>query len=60
MGVIDIGTGNSIRVRDLAPEDLPVKLYTPHERQHTLADITRIKKLGFKPKHISPRIEVIK
>jgi len=60
IGVIDVGTGHSIRVRDLAPEDLPVKLYTPHERQNTLADITNMKKLGFKPKHISPRIEVIK
>jgi nucleoside-diphosphate-sugar epimerase len=59
IGVIDIGTGNSVRVRDLAP-NLPVKIYTPNERHDTLADITQLKKLGFTPKHLSPRIEVIK
>tara|TARA_R110002153_G_scaffold176921_1_gene330162 strand:- start:162 stop:878 length:717 start_codon:yes stop_codon:yes gene_type:complete len=59
IGCIDIGSGNSVQVRDYAP-NLPIKLHTPHERQHTLADITHMKKLGFQPKHLSPRIEIIK
>lgn len=58
-GVIDIGSGHSVRIRDLAP-NLPVKIYTPNERKNTLADIKRLKDLGYTPKHISPRIEVIK
>lgn len=58
-GTIDVGTGHSVRIKDLAP-NLPVKVFTPNERKDTLADITKLKKLGFTPKHISPRIEVIK
>ncbi len=49
-GVIDIGTGNPIRIQDLAP-DLPVRLNTPGERTFTCANTERMKDLGFKPKY---------
>ena len=37
-----------------------LKFIRPNERKNTLADIKRLKDLGYTPKHISPRIEVIK
>jgi nucleoside-diphosphate-sugar epimerase len=49
-GVVDIGTGNPIRIRDLAP-DLPVRLNTPGEREWTCANTEKMKALGFKPKY---------
>ncbi len=49
-GTIDIGTGNPIRIQDLAP-DLPVRLNTPGERTFTCANTERMKDLGFKPKY---------
>ena len=49
-GTIDIGTGNPIKVQDLAP-NLPVRLNTPGERQFTCADTEKIKALGWKPKY---------
>ena len=49
-GTIDIGTGNPIRIQDLAP-DLPVRLNTPGERVYTCANIEKMKDLGFKPKY---------
>jgi len=49
-GVIDIGTGNPVRIQDLAP-DLPVRLNTPGEREWTCANTEKMKALGFKPKY---------
>jgi len=49
-GVVDIGTGNPVRIQDLAP-DLPVRLNTPGEREFTCANIEKMKALGFKPKY---------
>jgi nucleoside-diphosphate-sugar epimerase len=49
-GEIDIGTGNPIRIRDLAP-DLPVRLNTPGEREYTCADTGMMRSLGWKPKY---------
>ncbi len=48
-GIIDIGTGNPIKISDLL--DLPIKMHTPDERQWTCANMEKIKRLGFKPKH---------
>jgi nucleoside-diphosphate-sugar epimerase len=49
-GVVDIGTGNPVKIQDLAP-DLPVRLNTPGERSWTCANIEKMKALGFKPKY---------
>ena len=49
-GIVDIGTGNPIRVRDLVP-NAPIRLNTPHERKFTCANIDKMKVLGFKPKY---------
>jgi nucleoside-diphosphate-sugar epimerase len=49
-GTIDIGTGNPIKIQDLARE-LPVRLNTPGERQFTCADTEKLKLLGWKPKY---------
>ena len=49
-GVVDIGTGNPVKIQDLAP-DLPVRLNTPGEREWTCANIEIMKALGFKPKY---------
>ena len=49
-GTIDIGTGNPVRIQDLAP-DLPVRLNTPGEREWTCANMEKMKALGFKPKY---------
>jgi nucleoside-diphosphate-sugar epimerase len=49
-GIVDIGTGQPIRIQDLAP-DLPVRLNTPGEREWTCANTEKMKALGFKPKY---------
>jgi len=49
-GILDIGTGNPVKVSDFAP-DLPVLLNTPNERNWTCANTDRMKHLGFKPKY---------
>jgi nucleoside-diphosphate-sugar epimerase len=49
-GVVDIGTGNPVRIQDLAP-DLPVRLNTPGEREWTCANMEKMRALGFKPKY---------
>jgi nucleoside-diphosphate-sugar epimerase len=48
-GSIDIGTGESVYVKDIAP-NLPMKKGSILERQHSQADPTAMKKLGWKPK----------
>tara|TARA_B110000977_G_scaffold127195_1_gene162553 strand:+ start:1840 stop:2601 length:762 start_codon:yes stop_codon:yes gene_type:complete len=50
-GVLDIGSGDPIKVQDLAP-NLPVRLNTPHERQITCANLEKMKALGYKPKYM--------
>ena len=47
-GPIDIGTGESVSVKDIAP-NLPVREGMPGERPDTKADITKMKELGWKP-----------
>jgi nucleoside-diphosphate-sugar epimerase len=49
-GILDIGTGNNVKVQTLAPE-LPIRLNTVHERQYTKANIEKLSNLGFKPKY---------
>jgi nucleoside-diphosphate-sugar epimerase len=49
-GVIDIGTGKSVSIQDIAPA-LPVRLNTPHERKCTEAKIKELSSLGFEPKY---------
>jgi UDP-glucuronate 4-epimerase len=49
-GTIDIGTGDPIRIQNLAP-DLPVRLNTPGERTFTCANTEKMSALGFKPKY---------
>ena len=49
-GTIDIGTGNPVRIQDLAP-DLPVRLNTPGEREWTCANLEKMRALGFGPKY---------
>ena len=49
-GVLDIGSGNPIRIRNLAP-NAPIRLNTPNERTFTCANIEKMKVLGFKPKY---------
>ena len=49
-GTIDIGTGNPVRIQDLAP-NLPVRLNTPGEREWTCANTEKMKALGWKPKY---------
>lgn len=49
-GYIDIGTGNPVKIQDLAP-NLPVRLNTPGEREWTCANTEKMKALGFKPKY---------
>jgi len=49
-GIIDVGTGKEVSVREFAPH-LPLKLNTPLERQRTCADTTEMEMLGFKPKY---------
>ena len=49
-GVIDIGSGNPIKIQNLAGH-LPVRLNTPTERNFTCANTEKMKALGFKPKY---------
>jgi nucleoside-diphosphate-sugar epimerase len=49
-GVLDIGSGVSVRIQDLAP-NLPVRLNTPGEREYTCANLRKMKALGFEPKY---------
>ena len=49
-GVLDIGSGHPIRVRDLAP-NAPIRLNTPNERTFTCANTEKMKSLCFKPKY---------
>ena len=49
-GLIDIGTGESIKIHTLAPS-LPKRLNTIHERMCTKADVSILQGLGFKPKY---------
>lgn len=49
-GTIDIGTGNPVRIQDLAP-NLPVRLNTLGERESTCANTEKIKNLGWQPKY---------
>jgi nucleoside-diphosphate-sugar epimerase len=49
-GYVDIGTGNPVRIQDLAP-DLPVRLNTPGEREWTCANTEKMKNLGWQPKY---------
>ncbi len=50
-GYTDIGTGDPVKVSDLAPSSLPVKLNTPNEREYTCADIHNLQDLGWTPIH---------
>lgn len=54
-GYLDIGTGDPIKVSELAPE-LPICLNTPAERQFTCANIEKLSNLGFKPKYFIKKI----
>ena len=49
-GVIDIGTGHPVKIRDLVP-NLPIRLNTPGERNWTSANMEKMRALGFKPKY---------
>ena len=49
-GIIDIGSGNPIRIRDLVP-NAAIRLNTPHERTFTCANLEKMKTLGYKPKY---------
>jgi len=49
-GILDIGTGVPVRIRDLVT-DLPVRLNTPTEREWTCASTEKMKALGWKPKY---------
>lgn len=48
--VVDIGTGNSVPIADLAPA-YPVKIVTHGERQETRANTKIMESLGFTPKY---------
>lgn len=50
VGIIDIGTGVSTSIRELAP-NLPVHLNTVGERQITCANTKILHTLGFEPKY---------
>jgi len=49
-GIVDIGTGVSVKVQELAP-NIPIRLNTTHERLITQANIQTLRNLGFKPKY---------
>lgn len=49
-GVIDVGSGISTEVQDIAPA-LPIRTSTPYERKHTQADIKKLQELGYRPKY---------
>lgn len=48
-GPIDVGTGISVKISDICP-NLPIKHYTPHERDRTCADIRLLTEMGCSPK----------
>jgi len=48
--IVDIGTGNSVLISDLAP-GFPMKVFTPGERAETKADTRIMQSLGFVPKY---------
>jgi UDP-glucose 4-epimerase len=50
VGPVDVGSGESIKIKDIRPE-LPIKYNTPNERKKTLADLSILKSLGFSPKY---------
>jgi nucleoside-diphosphate-sugar epimerase len=50
IGPVDVGTGVSIKIKDIRP-DLPINHNTPLERKKTLADTSLLKSLGFSPTH---------
>lgn len=49
-GVLDIGSGVPVRIQDLT-SGLPVRLNTPGEREHTCANLEKMRALGFEPKY---------
>lgn len=49
VGAIDVGTGLSIKISDIAPH-LPIKLDTPGERVLSKADTSKMESIGFRPK----------
>ena len=53
-GHIDVGTGETIAVKDLAEAfgqfNLPIKENTPGERDETCADTTALRELGWFPR----------
>jgi UDP-glucose 4-epimerase len=49
-GVLDIGTGVSTKISDLAPH-LPVEIDTPNERDMTCASTDLMEALGWSPEH---------
>jgi len=51
-GVIDIGTGDPVKVSELVKDkSLPVRLTTFNEREYTCADITSLQELGWSPRY---------
>ena len=50
VGSLDVGTGISINIKDIMP-NLPLKEFTPHERQATKANTRKLSFFGFSPKH---------
>ena len=49
-GTIDVGSGKKIIIKNLVNKNLPIKK-VDNERENTLADISILKKLGYKPKY---------
>ena len=49
-GALDIGTGTTVRIQDIAPH-LPVKVNTIGERTKTQANTDLMASLGHKPKY---------
>ena len=50
-GTIDVGTGKSVQVSSLAPENTPIKLDASNERMQTCANVKKLEDIGFKPKY---------
>jgi len=50
IGAIDVGSGISVKIKEICPQ-LPIITFTPFERKKTLANITRLKSLGFTVTH---------
>lgn len=49
-GTVDIGTGCAVSVQEMAPQ-LPIRLYTPGEREITCANTEVMNSLGWEPVH---------